>query len=216
MHLEILIEDSSGAKLVGILMPKIIGAYGSPHTWRLHSYKGIGKLPPGLAPHLDPAKRQLLDQLPKLLSGFGKTEGIDAVVVILDSDRRNCKEFLGELKEVLDRCHPAPRTLFRLAIEEIEAWYFGDRRALLSIYPFAKTRIIDSYIQDSVCGTWETLADAVMSGGAAALKKPGAPLPGNIKHEWTGKIGPQMRVETNTSPSFCKFRDGLRRLVGMS
>ncbi len=29
--------------------------------------------------------------------------------------------------------------------------------------------ILNSYVNDSICGTWETLADAVYLGGAAAL-----------------------------------------------
>ena len=213
MHIEILVEDSSGAKLIEMLIPMIIGSKGSPHTWRVHSYKGIGKLPPGLSPRTDPAKRQLLDQLPKLLTGYGKTSGVDAVLVVLDVDHRDCKDFLSELNDLLSRCQPAPNALFRLAIEEIESWYFGDRSALLLGYPRAKTRVLDAYVQDTVCGTWERLADAIFPGGVLALKKPGATLPGVVKHEWAEKIGPHMRVESNVSPSFCKFRDGLRRLV---
>ena len=86
----------------------------------------------------DPAKRILLDQLPKILRGYGKTPGIDAVVVVLDSDRRNCVEFLTELKTLAAGCNPAPNTLFRIAIEEMEAWYFGDQQALTAAYPRTK------------------------------------------------------------------------------
>jgi hypothetical protein len=58
-------------------------------------------------------------------------------------------------------CNPAPDTLFRLAIEEIEAWYFGDRDALLAAYPRAKLDVLGKYVQDSTCDTWELLAGAV-------------------------------------------------------
>lgn len=213
MHIEVLVEDSSGEKLLAQLLPHILGERGAPHTWRLKAYKGIGRIPPGLTPNADPAKRILLDQLPRLLQGYGRTPGIDAVVVVLDTDRRDCNEFLKELKAVARRCQPAPRTLFRLAIEEMEAWYLGDRAGLMQAYPRAKREVLDRYVQDSVCNTWELLADAVRVGGAAAIKKAGWPLPGQIKHEWAEKIGPFMRVEHNASPSFGKFRDGLLRLV---
>lgn len=213
MHIEILVEDSSGEQLLQILLPKIIGPQGQPHTWRLHAYKGIGRIPSGLAPKADPAKRILLDQLPKLLRGYGKTPGIDAVVVVLDTDKRRCSDFLSELKATAASCHPAPNTLFRLAIEEIEAWYLGDREALLAAYPQAKQEVLGKYIQDSVCGTWELIADAVHAGGSQAIKKHGWPLPGQIKHEWARIIGPRMNPEHNTSPSFEKLRDGLQRLV---
>lgn len=71
----------------------------------------------------------------------------------------------------------------------------------------------DSYDQDSVCGTWELLADALYPGGSKAVQKAGWPLPGQLKHEWAGRIAPCMDVQANDSPSFRKFRDGLRRLA---
>ncbi len=214
MHIEILIEDSSGKRLLDCLLPRILGEQGQPHTWRLLSYKGISRIPAGLKASSDPAKRMLLDQLPRILRGYGKTPGIDAVVVVLDSDRRDCVAFLTELRTLVNELDQAPQTLFRLAIEEIEAWYLGDRAALLKAYPRAKQRALESYVQDGVCGTWEVLADAIHPGGAVAIKKAGWPLPGQLKHEWAEKIGPGMDIEHNASPSFCKLRDGLRRLIG--
>ena len=213
MHIEFLVEDSSGGKLLAQLLPRILGEQGSLHTWRLKAYKGIGRIPPGLTAKADPAKRMLLDQLPRLLQGYGKTPGIDAVVVVVDTDQRDCKAFLQELKSLAQGCKPAPRTLFRLAVEEMEAWYLGDREALLKAYPRAKRDVLDRYVQDSACGTWELLADAVHTGGVAAIKKAGWPLPGQIKHEWAEKMGPFMSLNQNASPSFGKFRDGLARLV---
>jgi hypothetical protein len=213
MHIEVLVEDSSGAQLVEMLLPQIIGPVGSSNTWRVHAYKGIGRLPPGLSAKADPAKRALLDQLPRLLAGYGRTHGIDAVVVVVDSDRRDCKVFLAELKSLLNKCNPAPNTLFRIAIEEMEAWLFGDRSALLAAYPKAKKDVYSRYVQDSVCGTWEVLADAIYPGGSFAVKNAGWPLPGRLKHEWAANIGPHMDPANNVSPSFCKFRDGLQQLV---
>lgn len=213
MHIEVLVEDSSGAKLLEILLPKIIGEQGEPHTWRMHEFRGIDHLPAGLASRIDPAKRALLNQLPRLLAGYGKTPGIDAVVVVLDSDTRDCKAFLGELKTLLGQCQPAPNAMFRLAIEEVEAWYLGDRNALLKAYPKARKEVLSRYRQDSICGTWELLADAVHPGGSAAIRKAGWPLPGQLKHEWAERIGPLMVPEHNASPSFGKLRDGLLRLI---
>ena len=98
MHIEIIVEDSSGARLLEVLLPRILGEQGEPHTWRLHAYKGIGRIPQGLVTKDDPSKRMLLNQLPKLLRGYRKTHGIDAVVVVLDTDKRDCVTFLAELK----------------------------------------------------------------------------------------------------------------------
>ena len=213
MHIEFLVEDSSGEKMLSQILPKILGEQGAPHTWRMKAYKGIGRIPPGLSVKADPAKRMLLDQLPRLLQGYGKTVSIDAVVVVLDTDSRECSAFLTELKSLVAKCQPAPRTLFRLAIEEMEAWYLGDRQSILKAYPRAKRDVIDRYAQDSVCGTWELLADAIYPGGIAAIKKSGWPLPGQIKHEWAEKITPFMDINQNTSPSFMKLHDGLLKLA---
>lgn len=213
MHIEVLVEDSSGAALIKTLLPQVMGLEGAPHTWRIHSYKGVGHLPKGLTTKADPAKRALLNQLPRLLAAYGKTPGYDAVVVVVDSDRRNCQDFLAELNAILKQCAPALNAQFRLATEEMEAWLLGDRQALLTAYPRAKRDVLARYTQDSVCGTWELLADAVHPGGHAAIQKAGWPLPGQLKHAWVGEISPHMDVETNVSPSFGKFRDGLRQLI---
>ena len=214
MHIEFLVEDSSGRALLDALIPKLIGPYDEPHRWRTHSYKGVGRLPRRtLARDADPNKRLLLDQLPRILRGYGRTPGIDAIVVVLDSDRRDCVAFLNELSAVARQCGVEAKTLFRLAIEEIEAWYFGDKEAVVRAYPGAKRRVLDTYVQDSVCGTWEVLADAVFTGGVAAVNRSGGPNAGDVKHEWARRIGPLLDPERNASPSFGKLRDGLRRIA---
>lgn len=213
MHIEVLVEDSSGEKLLEAVLPKLLGEHGAPHTWNMHSYKGIGRIPKNLKSGADVAKRILLDQLPRLLQGYGRTPGIDAVVVVLDTDKRNCVDFLEELKSLAARCNSAPHTLYRLAIEEVEAWYLGDRQALTNAYPRAKADVLNRYVQDSVCDTWELLADAIYPGGSSAIKKAGWPLPGQVKHDWAEKIGPLLDPDRNVSPSFGKLRDGLRRLI---
>ena len=40
MHIEVLVEDSSGAMLIETVLPRVIGRHGEPHTWRVHAYKG--------------------------------------------------------------------------------------------------------------------------------------------------------------------------------
>ncbi len=194
-------------------MPKLLGAHGDPHTWRLHSYKGVGRIPVGMGKNGDPSERILLDQLPRLLRGYKNTHGVDAVVVILDTDNRNCVNFLAELKIVAKDCNFSDKTLFRLAIEEVEAWYFGDREALVAAYPKAKPQPLEKYTQDAICGTWELLADVVHPGGSASIKNAGWPTAGQMKHEWAEKIGPRMAPLRNISPSFAKLREGLLRLV---
>lgn len=212
MHIEILTEDSSGAALLEIVVPMVMGVSGRDHTWRIHAYRGVGRLPKGLTATGDPRKRILLDQLPRILGGYAKTPGIDAVIVVVDTDVRDCRTMLAELRDAALRAGRAD-TIFRLAIEEIEAWYLGDRGAVLTAYPRARKDVLDRYTQDSVCGTWEVLADAIYPGGANAVKTAGWPLPGQLKHEWAANIGPGMSIVGNASPSFNKLVEALARLA---
>jgi predicted DNA-binding protein (UPF0251 family) len=210
VHFEILVEDASGATLLEILTPKLLG---TGHTWRIHPYKGAGRIPKDLKPNTDAKKRILLDQLPRLLRGFRKNTGIDRIVVIVDADNRDCVAFLGELNKLAQECGVDGMTMFRLAIEEMEAWYLGDRTAILQAYPNAKMAILNSYVQDSICGTWERLADAIVRGGSAAVKREGWTRAGELKSEWARVMGPVLDLEGNLSPSFKKFCTGLRRLA---
>ena len=218
MHFEFLVEDKSGSIAVDILLEKILGANGAEHSWRLHRYQGIGKIPKNLRRETDRAKRQLLTQLPRLLQGYGKKlrslGDSAAVIVVVDLDDRNCIAFKDELLAVLDACDPRPPTLFRIAIEESEAWLLGDRDAVKAAYPRARDSVLDDYEQDAICGTWEVLANAIHAGGSAALMESGWPAPGEAKCEWAEKIAPFMDPDRNQSPSFQAFRDGVRRLAG--
>jgi hypothetical protein len=217
MHFEILIEDVSGKKMLEAVMPKIIGISGAPHTWRIISYKGIGHIPKNLRTAADPAQRHLLDQLPRLLAGYGKSfpasAGNAAVVVVLDNDRNDCVTLLQKLNAVLASCATKPKTMFRIAIEECEAWLLGDPTAIQAAYPRVKNAVLTTYAQDRVCGTWEKLADAVHPGGASALTGEPYFVIGKQKCEWAERIGKHLDVERNRSPSFGKLRDGLRRLA---
>ena len=70
-----------------------------------------------------------------------------------------------------------------------------------------------SVTNDSICGTWEKLADALFSGGARNLQTQGWQAVGKEKAAWAEKIPPHMEVDKNASPSFCYFRDKLRHLL---
>ena len=56
MHIEVLVEDSSGAALMAHLMPKLLGDAAHEHTWRIHDYKGIGRIPRNMTRQSDAAK----------------------------------------------------------------------------------------------------------------------------------------------------------------
>ncbi len=213
MHIEVLVEDSSGAALMTHLMPKLLGDAAEEHTVFIRHYKGIGHIPKGMPRQTDAKKQTLLANLPRLLEGYGRTPGYDAVLVLADTDDRDVYAFRQELLQVLAQCQKAPKTAFGLATEEIEAWYFGDRTALLTAYPKADKKVLNKYQQDAVCGTWEMLADALIKGGAALLKKQGFSNVGEFKHACANRIGPLMDVSRNQSPSFADTRQSFIALL---
>jgi hypothetical protein len=212
MHFEILIEDQSGKKALDILVPKIIG---NEHTFRIIAYKGIGRIPKNYKSAIDVRKRILLDRLPCLLNGYGKSwqEYPAAVFVVCDLDDKCLKAFRNELYAVLYNCKPKPETRFCIAIEEGEAWFLGDIPAIKKAYPKAKDSVLKGYNNDSICGTWELLADAICKGGAKELSAYGWHAVGEAKSRWAEKISPDMDVKNNKSPSFNYFRKKLCELI---
>ena len=218
MHFEILVEDQSGKKALDILVSKIVG---DAHTFIVHQYKGIGRIPKNMRDTADASKRILLDNLPKLLKGYGNTfAGYQnypaAVILVCDLDDKCLKKFRSELCGILNACNPKPETRFCIAIEEGEAWFLGDLRALKAAYPKAKDAVLNSYVNDSICGTWEKLADAVYQGGASALSAKGWQAVGAEKSKWAEVITPHMTVESNKSPSFCYFLGKIQELTGVT
>lgn len=213
VHLEVLVEDASGAMVVEGLLGKIVSEVETEISYRFHPYKGIGELPAGLAGKTDPSKRILLDQLPRLLRGYGRVPGA-IVILVVDLDDNDRASFLQELDQLLAGCRPAPQAVFCFAVEEIEAWLLGDPAAVKSAYPTAKH--LERYVQDSICGTWEFLADAIYPGGCAKLKKLGWPHIGQAKCSWAQTITPKIDVHRNHSPSFQEFRARISALVATS
>ena len=216
MHFEVLVEDLSGKKMLDILIPKIIG---DQHTFRVISYRGIGRIPKNLMSSTDASQRILLNRLPDLLRGYGNTyinnpaRHSTALLVVCDLDNNCLKTFRQALLDVLNSCNPVLQTQFCIAIEEGEAWLLGDIPAIKAAYPKAKNSVLNNYKNDSICGTWELLAEGVFIGGLKALKKKGTRAIGIEKSDWAQEITPQMDIDKNASPSFCYFRDKIRELI---
>ncbi len=216
MNFVFLVEDQSGKKMLENLIPSIIG---EQHTFKLHAYKGIGHLPKNLKSQTDVNKRILLDQLPRLLRGYGKTfsnypSNYPVVLfVVCDLDDNCLKSFRQVLIDVLNSCYPKPDTQFCFAIEEGESWFLGDLSAIKRAYPDAIDKILNQYHNDSICDTWELLADAIYPGGSIKLKERGYQAVGKEKSEWAERITQYMDINNNKSPSFCYFRDKIRKLI---
>lgn len=210
MHFEFLTEDQSGKIMLDLLLPQLL-PLAEGHTYNVHYYKGIGRIPKGMKPSSDANKRILLDQLPRLLAGYGKTfesygkDYLAVVIIICDLDTRDRRAFEKELHALAESVRPSPAHAFCLAVEEGEAWLLGDLQAIKTAYPEAKQAVLKDYENDSICGTWELMANAVYSGGAEALKEEGWMRIGEEKTLWAMKITPHMNLHDNHSPSFNCF-----------
>jgi hypothetical protein len=121
VHIEVLVEDFSGKKALDVLLPKILG--GLQYTFRVHAYKGLGRVPKHMKDTANASQRILLTNLPKLLKGYGRTFRAyppgyrAAVVLVCDLDDKDLTAFLGELRTILAGCRPKPEARFCLAIE---------------------------------------------------------------------------------------------------
>jgi len=217
VHFEILVEDASGKALLEQVVPKILGPKGKPNQYRIVNiqelkHRVMAMLPRKQARTL-PWDVILLQTLAIQLRAYSKAlirkNGV--VVIVVDLDYRHLEHFREKLEETFQTNAPNLEGGVRLAIEEIEAWILGDLPAVRRAYPLVKEYILTSYEQDTVCGTWEVLADAIFHGGSERLVEVGYPQIGREKCRWAENIGQYMDVDSNYSSSFCAFRDLLRR-----
>lgn len=196
--LEDLVEEPSAERALQHLLPRIV---------------------PGLPFEVRPfrGKPDLLKKLPSRLAGYAHfPRGYEPlVVVLLDRDDDDCVELKKQVSAIAEKVGlsvigPTPTVLVRIAVEELEAWFFGDVPAVAVAYPRAPVSLADRRgFRDP---------DAVVGGTAEALervlRKHGYHGAGLSKTAAASDIAVHMDVDANRSRSFQVFRDGLRALAG--
>jgi len=192
--IQFLVEDKSGEILVDQVMQKYV-LRKENIEYTINSFKGIGKIP-SKAKNLSQIKSgRLLTDLPLYLRGIGRSlenmPGKKAIFVIFDKDNVDC----------------SLQVFFCIAIEEMEAWLLGDKEAVIKAYPRAKKQLLQKYVQDSIVGTWEWLADIVYKGGLHSLKRDATSYYeiGKFKCECAQNIGTYLNIRNNKSESFNYF-----------
>lgn len=215
MHIEILTEDKSGAKIVKRMAQQICDSLNSDVDISVRPHKGCGNIPENLDARPPRFAGALLDLLPAKCRAYNKVYGnTDAcLVVIMDSDNNDPKILREELYAITHMYAPDLRTVVGLCTEEVEAWLLGDQQAVLKAYPNADMDGFDSYVQDSVCGTWEVLCKIVCPDNYEDVIDIGYPAIGQYKARWANEISLYMDANRNISPSFISFKKALELAV---
>lgn len=210
MLIEILSEDKSGAIVVERLSERITESEGIKAQVNVHPHRGCGSLPKDMTAKPPKFANSLLDLLPSELRAYNKIyAGKDIILIIaMDSDDKDPQALRQEIYSVAAKFAPDIRSVVGISTEEIEAWVLGDKSAIIEAYPDTNKDVLDSYVQDSVCGTWEILCRAV-SENAEELIDIGYPAIGHYKALWTENISRYMLPQRNVSPSFNTFKMAL-------
>ena len=189
MTIHVLVEGPSEHAFLERWAPRLLGDV----PMKIHPHQGKGSLPADLDARPEPSRRGLLDQLPAKLRGFAAALDpvADAVLILVDADDDEPDAFASKITAAAQTIAPRLRLSVRLAVEEFEAFYLGDLRALERAFPTAKMSRARAYVPDSICGTWELFGRIVGDGG------------GN-KVAWAEAMGPRVttRPEKSRSPSF--------------
>ncbi len=207
MRVHVLVEGSSEEALFKIWLERFLP---KGHAFKIIKHRGKGRLPGNIERAPDPRRQGLLDQLPAKLRAFGTAldPNTDRVLVLVDLDNDDCRDLKRRLENLAKACDPAPVVLFRIAIEETEAFYLGDRAAIKKAFPHAKLGKLSEYEPDSICGAWELFQDVIGEAGR-----------GEDKVGWARKMGPHLGTAYqgragNRSPSFRALCTGLLKLIG--
>lgn len=176
------------------------------HVIAVHRHQGKGRLPKPQE-RVDATRRGLLCQLPQKLRAFAASldPATDRVLVLVDADRDDCRALRRDLEEVLRSIAAPPTVLFRVAVEELEAFYLGDLAALRRAFPAHDAELARKFRPDSVCGTAEYFGRVIGDGGLN-------------KVSWAEAMGPRLTTSAprSRSPSFRALVQGLERLMTFS
>ena len=201
MHIEFLVEEPSAEAALQNLVPKILGDQGD---FTIHVHEG---------------KPDLLKKLPGRLAGYARWLPNDyRIVVLIDEDRQDCKKLKKNLEHVARNAGLLTKSraktgskfqvLNRIAVEELEAWFFGDIQALVKSYPRVSPTLHQKRgyrNSDAIAGgTWEALE--------RVLQRAGYFKGGLAKIEAARQISQNMEPDSNRSISFQVFREGLLSL----
>ena len=202
MRVDFLVEEISAKAALEQLLPRLLPGC----ACRIRVFEGW---------------QDLVGQLKNVLQGYhrrmlreGETDL--RVVVLLDGDgicarRKADLEAKAAEAGLLTKTTAAPgqpfQVLNRVVVQELEAWWLGDRAAIMAAYPEVKLLHFKGTDRDPDVPPkpndvlWEV------------LKKGRYFLTGKRKTQWATDISAHLDLEQNTSASFQAFRQGLAAIV---
>ncbi len=199
-HLELLVEEPSMETFLGALLPRLLPP---DRTFEVHPFQG---------------KSDLLGKLEVRLRGYAAWLPDDwRIVVVVDRDDDDCLELKQRMEGMAT--HAGLRTrarvaaqwqlVNRIAIEELEAWYFGDWAAVRAAYPRVPAGIPSRQgfrDPDAIAGgTWEAFE--------RVMQKHGYFKGGLAKMEAARAIGAVLDSNRCRSRSFAKFHEAIVEAV---
>lgn len=196
-HLDFIVEEPSMEAFLRGLLPNMLSMRATFEVY----------------PHQ--CKDDLIKNLPARLLGYSAwLPDSRRIVVVLDCDNDECSNLKVEIEKIVEKAGLRSRAkrenlpwqiVTRIAIEELEAWYFGDWAAVKQVYPKVNPNIpTQAHYRhpDAIKGgTWEAFE--------RCLQKAGYFKGGLRKIEAARLLGQAIDPQRNRSPSFLAFRDAV-------
>ena len=202
MHIKFFLEEPSAEEALKHLLPKILL---KDVSYEFHTFQG---------------RDEMLKELPKRLKGEQWIPNDWRIIVLIDEDREDCHQLKERLETAaheagfVTKSSASPNADFqvvnRLAVEELEAWFFGDVEALRQAYPRVSINLqyqARYRNPDAIPGgTYEALEDLLMQKNyyKGRISKPTV----------AQNIARHMEPDRNRSRSFQVFVEGLKACVG--
>lgn len=160
-HFELLVEEPSMELFLRSILPRLLG---DKATHTIHTHQG---------------KKDLLGKLGGRLRGYARwLPESSRIIVLIDRDNSDCAALKKEMEECATNAGLTTRATVkssqwqvatRLAIEELEAWYFGEWDAVRKAYPKLRSTVPSQAPyrnSDTIAGgTWEALERIMQNAG---------------------------------------------------
>ena len=193
-HLEVLVEEPSMEAFLRVLLPRLLP---QDRSFEVHAFQG---------------KTDLLSKLEGRLRGYAAWIPDDwRILVVVDRDDEDCRQLKRRMESAAHRVRLRSRSVAkdgrwqlvnRIAVEELEAWYFGDWAAVTAAYSRVSSTVprrAGFRDPDSIAGgTWEAFERVMQRHGYF-----GGGLP---KIEAARTIGAHVDPDRSTSSSFRALR----------